>query len=253
MTLENHSVLSKSLKAWRAIGCRGPDPRELALGAFRRMFGFSVVCKEDGCGLVQKGEGECGSETDTGQGSLVVGFLDGTGAWLRFAVCKAMWQREELCDAPSLRRLQDNGTVSWGLQEAQRLRLGVTDPWGQRTGAVERKETAPTWPKGRQISMWEGAKVWVEWSTLKILCLFLSLRVGVEKIEKTALSMTWRAVHLNLGSSRTWSRECTECAAWWSTKLSWPPGSLSSAFFRRRARAIHLLVGSRVGGHLVLV
>ena len=57
-------------------------------------------------------------------------------------------------------------------------------------GAVERKETAPTWPKGRQISMWEGAKVWVEWSTLKILCLFLSLRVGVEKIEKTALSMT---------------------------------------------------------------
>lgn len=31
-------------------------------------------------------------------------------------------------DAPPLRRLQDNGTVSWGPQEAQRLRVGATDP-----------------------------------------------------------------------------------------------------------------------------
>ena len=56
-------------------------------------------------------------------------------------------------------------------------------------GSGEEGDTAPTWPKGRQISVWEGAEVWVEWSTLKILCLFLSMRVAVEKIEKTALSM----------------------------------------------------------------
>lgn len=67
-------------KGMRGYGCRGPDPRELALGAFRKMFCFSVVRKEDGCGSVQKGEGECGSETVTGQRGLVVGFLDGTGA-----------------------------------------------------------------------------------------------------------------------------------------------------------------------------
>lgn len=41
-------------------------------------------------------------------------------------------------DAPSLGRLQDNSTVSWGPQEAQRLRVGATDPevrgWGQWRG-----------------------------------------------------------------------------------------------------------------------
>ena len=253
MTLENHSLLSKSLKAWRAIGCHGPDRRELALGAFRKMFGFSVVRKEDGCGLVQKGEGECGSETVTGQGGLAVGFLDGTGAWCRFAVCKATWQREELwCTASQASPGQRYGVM--GTTRGAKTQSGSNWPLRSEDGdGGEEGDTVPTWPKGRQISMWEGAEVWVEWSTLKILCLFLSLCVGVEKIEKTALSMTWRAVHLNLGGSRTWSRDCTECAAWWSTKLSWPPGSLSSAFFRRRARAVHLLVGSRVGGHLVLV
>ena len=92
-------------------------------------------------------------------------------------------------DAPSLGRLQDNSTVSWGPQEAQdseweRLTLRSEDG-----GSGEEGDTAPTWPKGRQISVWEGAEVWVEWSTLKILCLFLSMRVAVEKIEKTALSM----------------------------------------------------------------
>lgn len=78
---------------------------------------------------------ECGSET--GQGGPAVGLLDGTGAWLGLAVCKATWRQEELRCA-SLGRLQDNGTVSWGPQEAQRLRVGATDPevrgWGQWRG-----------------------------------------------------------------------------------------------------------------------
>lgn len=57
-------------------------------------------------------------------------------------------------------------------------------PEARGRGGGEEGDIAPVWPKGRQITVWEGAEVWVQWSTLKRLCLFLSLRVGVEKIQR---------------------------------------------------------------------
>lgn len=62
-------------------------------------------------------------------------------------------------DALSLRHLQDNSTVSWGLPrgaktqgEGERLDLEV-----RGRGRWRGRRHSPVWPKGRQITVWEGA------------------------------------------------------------------------------------------------